>query len=440
MRLRSLAILRPIACLLLCVAAPLAWAWAGLGHQLVGELAQRQLTPQAAAQIAEILSGEPESSLAGVAKWADDLRNIDPPRFKATSKWHYVNARGGGCEFDRARDCPNGDCIVSAIERQTAILADRNQSPHARRDALKFIVHFVGDVHQPMHAGDRQDAGGNDYQISLRTDLEPEAYAKHRYIAGVMGTNLHAVWDYYVLGEARLSLAEYADRIAAQPRAADAGADDTGPMAWAKESCALIRAQTLYPTGHKLDRRYLDAMRPLADQRVRQAADRLAVLLNNTLTGAPATSHKAATQPAVTTDTVAPIAIALDPNTLAALPRESVQGKSHGQPLRCEGVPLAMLLQRAGAMPAGGLPGPMLSRYVLISARDGYRVLYALAELDPATGKRDVFLVDRCDGKPLQEEDGPLRVIAPQDERPARWIRQVQSIHVLSAPTASAEQ
>ncbi len=80
------------------------------------------------------------------------------------------------------------------------------------------------------------------------------------------------------------------------------------------------------------------------------------------------------------------------------------------------------------------LPGAQLARYVLVDARDGYRVLYSLAELDPGTGKRRVLLVDRCNGAALGQEDGPLRLIAPEDARPARWVRQVKSITVVTAP------
>ena len=252
----------------LCLFAviPVAWAWGALGHRMVAELAERHLDPKAKAEVARLLAGEPDPTLAGVANWADDLRNTDPERFKATSRWHYINAEGGGCSFDEARDCPDGNCVVSAIERQRLILADRSQPLAARRDALKFIVHFVGDAHQPMHAGDRDDAGGNRFQVSLRTPIEPEAYARKDYVDGVMGTNLHSIWDYYLLRGRGLDLAH-----------------DVMPMAWAKESCRLIEARGLYPATHTMDHGYLDAQRPLAEQRIRQAAWRLAQLLNQTL-------------------------------------------------------------------------------------------------------------------------------------------------------------
>src|SRR3954468_14166291 len=85
-------------------------AWSALGHRMVGELAQRHLDSAAKAEVARLLAGEPEPTLGGVATWADDLRNTDPERFKATSRWHYINAQGGGCGFDLARDCPDGNC------------------------------------------------------------------------------------------------------------------------------------------------------------------------------------------------------------------------------------------------------------------------------------------------------------------------------------------
>ncbi len=276
--------------LLLLAAVPLALAWSALGHRLVGALAERHLTPVAEAQVKLLLAGEPDPTLAGVATWADDLRNSNPEEFKRSSRWHYVNTPPGTCSYVAARDCPDGECVIGAIQKQTAILADHSQPLAARRDALKFVVHFVGDVHQPMHANNRDDLGGNKYQISLRTDLQPEAYARKRYIDGVMGTNLHSIWDFYILGTAghgsgsEPGLDTYVDELDALPwpPMRDDG-PNTGPVAWAGESCRLVDSQHLYPDTHKLDHGYLDAKRPLAEQRVRQAAWRLAQLLNQAL-------------------------------------------------------------------------------------------------------------------------------------------------------------
>jgi hypothetical protein len=129
-----------------------------------------------------------------------------------------------------------------------------------------------------------------------------------------------------------------------------------------------------------------------------------------------------------------PLVVAIDATTLAGLERESVTATAHEKKLHCEGVPLAALLRASKAMPAEPLRGARLASYVLVTARDGYRAVYSLAELDPTLGNRKVLLVDRCDGKPLDEDDGPLRLIAPEDARPARWVRQVQSIAVVAAP------
>ncbi|WP_242111599.1 S1/P1 nuclease [Luteimonas aquatica] len=271
------------ACLLL--AAPLALAWGGLGHRMVGEIAQRHLTPAARAQVDALLAGEPDPSLGGIASWADAMRNDDPERFKRTSSWHYIKTTAE-CGYAPERDCPDGNCVVAQIQRQATLLGDRSQPLAARRDALKFLVHFVGDVHQPFHASNRDDKGGNGFQISLTTDIPPEAYARKNYVDGVMGTNLHSVWDYYILASRKLDADAYSallDDGLPWPTPAKAIAPADAP-AWAGESCRLIDARQLYPAQHKLDIGYLQAQRPLAEQRVRQAAYRLAALLNETLT------------------------------------------------------------------------------------------------------------------------------------------------------------
>ena len=265
--------------LLLLVASPVALAWSALGHRLVGDLAARHLQPSTQRQIQSLLAGEAEPTLAGIADWADDLRSSNPAYFRATARWHYIDL-GPDCDYEPARDCVGGQCLVGAIARQQAILADRGQPLERRREALAFLVHLVADAHQPLHAGGRDDKGGNRYQVSLRTDLPPPFFARNRYVDGVMGTNLHAVWDYYLLATPRLTAKAYADRLASLPWPPknDASLD---PVHWVGESCRL--ADGIYPSTHVMDRTYLDRQRPLAELRIRQAADRLARLLDATL-------------------------------------------------------------------------------------------------------------------------------------------------------------
>lgn len=280
----------PAIALLLWLAPALAWA--PLGHRIVGELAQRELTAHAAATVADLLRGEPDPTLAGVSNWADTLRQDDPARFTQSRSWHYVKLPGVDCNYVLARDCAAGSCVVEAITAQQQVLADPAQPRQARIDALKLLVHLVGDVHQPLHAGHAGDRGGNRYQISLRTTIPPEAYARDTYVSGVQGTNLHAVWDYAILANHDTDAHRYANALAARGSAdRNAPTDEIttagGPSDWAMESCRIIAAESLYPDDHKLDAAYLEKMRPIAERRLIQAGHRLATLLNASLRNPP---------------------------------------------------------------------------------------------------------------------------------------------------------
>ncbi len=276
--------LRYFFALMLVVASPGALAWGALGHRLVGDLSERHLQPSTERAVRDLLTGEPEPTLGGVANWADSLRMTDPDRFKQTSRWHYVNLPANSCRYDMVRDCADGQCVVEAIKMQRTLLADRSQLREVRRDALKFLVHLVGDAHQPLHAGNHEDRGGNQFQVSLRTDIAPEYYSRNRYNYGVMGTNLHSVWDYYILAGANLTEAQYANRLAGSPWPPPAAAMGD-PATWAGESCRAVYTHGLYPATHIMDRSYLDAQRSLAEQRIRLAAYRLARLLDAALGG-----------------------------------------------------------------------------------------------------------------------------------------------------------
>lgn len=257
-----------------------AFGWSREGHELVGELAQRRLSPAAHAEVARLLAAEPVPTLAGVSTWADDMRSEGRTSGlelgKRSEKWHYVNfPRGTDCAYDPARDCPGGDCVVAAIPAQAAILADRSRPDAERAQALKFLVHFVGDVHEPMHAGFGHDRGGNTVQIQLRARTARD---------GAEGTNLHRVWDYHVLRSADLDRDAYADRLQARSAVAvESPVLAAGARDWAIESCRLIADTPLYPRGHVLRDDYLDTHRPLAETRVLQAAFRLAALIEAAL-------------------------------------------------------------------------------------------------------------------------------------------------------------
>lgn len=271
-----------LAVLALLVLPGTALAWSELGHWLVGELAEQQLSAAARAQVRRLLEGEAEPTLGGVASWADALRQSDPSRFRETSRWHFINARSAGCTFELARDCPDGQCVVAAIERQRRILADASRPPGERRDALKFLVHLVGDIHQPLHASDRKDQGGNRFQVRLgRTPATDGRTGGSRRTT--TGTNLHSVWDYHVLDSAGQGRREMAARLRSLVPASPAAAVADAPLEWARETCALLDAEAIYPAGNVIDQGYLESHRPLAERRIVQAATRLAALLEATL-------------------------------------------------------------------------------------------------------------------------------------------------------------
>jgi len=127
--------------------------------------------------------------------------------------------------------------------------------------------------------------------------------------------------------------------------------------------------------------------------------------------------------------------LSLDFAALDKLPQQRVQAEAHGHPVDCGGARLVDVLAQAGAPSGEKLRGKNLALYVRLRAADGYQVVYALAELDPQFRGEDVpVLTHRCEGKPLDAKDGPFRIVAPGEKRPARWIRQVTAIDLLRAP------
>src|SRR5580693_9442634 len=121
---------------------------------------------------------------------------------------------------------------------------------------------------------------------------------------------------------------------------------------------------------------------------------------------------------------------------IAAMPRTTVQIKTphDGKDHTFEGVAMAELLRRAGLPQAENVRGPVLARYILMSAHDGYRTIFSLPEFDPAFTDNRALLADKMDGKPLDDHDGPLRLVLPTEKREARWARMVEKIEILSAP------
>ena len=143
-----------------------------MGHRIVALVATPRLAPRAAAEVARLLDG---GSLASVATWADSVRTKHPE----TGPWHYVDIPTWESSYNPERDCPKGACIITALTEKLAILSDKGRSKADRGDALRFVVHFMGDLHMPLHNGERSDKGGNDVKLTFNGRQ----------------TNLHSVWD-----------------------------------------------------------------------------------------------------------------------------------------------------------------------------------------------------------------------------------------------------
>ncbi len=216
----------PIAAVLLLLLAPgLAAAWSGPGHQVVGAIAEERLTPAARAWVRAIAGDAPLSS-ARIADWADQVKD------RETRPWHYVNIPFSSGRYVPARDCPRGACAVEAFRRAEAALRDPRAGAVARADALRWLVHLAGDLHQPLHAGDGRDRGGNDLRVRVRSRRQP--------------TPLHRVWDAEVVspivkrrGPERAAAALLAE---ASPAELAGWAAQRDPGAWAEESSREARA------------------------------------------------------------------------------------------------------------------------------------------------------------------------------------------------------
>jgi|SRR6516165_6009821 len=122
---------------------------------------------------------------------------------------------------------------------------------------------------------------------------------------------------------------------------------------------------------------------------------------------------------------------ALTAAQISGLRHVTINTKDHDTPAQFDGVPLAEILKLAG-VDTGKMKGPQMTQALLIEAADGYKVVFALAELDPDFSDRQIILADKRNGKPLDDEQGPWRIVAPGDKRPARWIRQVTSCKIVA--------
>ncbi|HJQ57998.1 MAG TPA: S1/P1 nuclease [Vineibacter sp.] len=264
-----------VACLvMLCGAGP-ARAWGEEGHAIIAEIAQRRLADPTRAAIDKLLGRG--VSLASIASWGDDERSRD----KRTTRWHFIDVPMAASGYDAARDCKpdpdEGDCALAAIAREQAVVACASRPAAERVRALKFLVHLVGDIHQPLHAiGEKK--GGNDVRVAV---VLRQGANRH----DAFDANLHVVWDSALIQNVAWSWGGYVERLETGWLASNdlAAARRGTPVDWANESHkAAVEIFRGLPANAIIDDAYVAAVTPMLDRQLARGGLRLARLLDET--------------------------------------------------------------------------------------------------------------------------------------------------------------
>lgn len=228
------------------------------GHRIAGLIAETYLCPQARIEVDRLVDGE---SLAEIGLWADRVRRL--PRWENSGPWHFLNIADGASLSDY--ESPREGDILWAIAHFRSRLADRTAATNTRSEALKFLVHFVVDLHQPLHVGRSIDRGGTLTEVSHGSDR----------------ITLHRFWDTEAIPNAGLSAVRYVRKIMPITAAEATNQQRSEPLQWARESMSLRSVVYNFDLrSGRLDLRYRELAGELVQQRLIQAGLRLAVQLN----------------------------------------------------------------------------------------------------------------------------------------------------------------
>jgi hypothetical protein len=235
-------------------------SWGQTGHRVTGAIAEIYLTPKAQLAISQLLINE---DLAEASTYADEMRS-NPSEFwkKTANPWHYVNVFEGKTYSDIAPP-PEGNA-VTALEMFTKQLKSKKASLEEKQLALRFIVHIVGDLHQPFHAGNGTDKGGNDVKLQFFWE----------------DSNLHRVWDSGLIDRENLSYTEWTNKLSRKISSQQAKEwMEVNPKVWIAESAKL--RDNLYPENDKLSWDYQYQNMPIVKQRLQMGGVRIAAYLND---------------------------------------------------------------------------------------------------------------------------------------------------------------
>lgn len=245
----------------LCIVSIILISWGFKGHKTVASIADRHLTPEAKAVVKELLGNE---SIQDVSTWADEARN--QPEYKTTGNWHFINLPLGlsKSEFKDSVKNLKAENLYQAYHTMIAEINDPNLSKAKKTVALKFIIHLIGDAHQPMHISRAEDKGGNTIQVQFMGK----------------GTNLHTLWDSKLIDYQNLAVEEMAGSDSVSRRQIRKW-QRAKPMQWIYESYQI--SSQIYasaPTGSILGEEYYKANIGIVNQRMEMAGIRLAGVLN----------------------------------------------------------------------------------------------------------------------------------------------------------------
>ena len=205
MRFRQAAILT----VAICASSSPGFAWDAEGHRIIAQIAADELTPEAKQQVQSLLGGDAAISMTEASTWADEIRRTRPD----TARWHFVDIPVGSRGYDYARDCRNQNCVVAQIDRAETYHCGSHVFAPGRAEALRFLIHFVGDIHQPLRSG--QPRQGRKWRI--RVVLEGSAFQ-----------SAHSVWDVDAVRFLGRSPEEVAVRLEREITPADMRAWQTG--------------------------------------------------------------------------------------------------------------------------------------------------------------------------------------------------------------------
>ena len=237
-------------------------SWGYEGHQVIARIAENHLTPEAKTAIKQLLG---DKSIVDIASWADEVR--DEPEWKFTAPWHYINLPLGlsAAEFKNRVENSSNPSLYTALVKCETEIGDPGLTADQKANDLKFLVHFVGDAHQPMHVSRAEDKGGSTIQVQFDN----------------RGTNLHSVWDTKLIDRQGLT---YAQMAKADDKATPAEIGRllrSGPVDWMFESYQLsTRLYAEVEENNKLGEAYYDQHIGIVNRRLEEAGIRLAGLLN----------------------------------------------------------------------------------------------------------------------------------------------------------------